>query len=282
MGIAETARRLEGSLSETGRRALDLLLSDPQKMASYPAAHVAGLLGVHETTLNRLATQLGYTGYRQFRASLAQEGVAPVTSAARMGSRADSEYTLDALIADEVAAMQRVSRAVAQEEIDALAMRIIDARVIYLFGPPYAQSTIELLGRRLRRVGISSVILPTSGRLIAEHLTSLTGQDLVISFVFRRPDPKLARINAYAQSLGAATAVIADEEGLAFDPRPDQLIVAPRGPRANQRSLVVPMIIVYSLQFALFHIARDRTNEALHRLDDLARLVGDDEPSHWA
>lgn len=251
-------------------------------MSELSAAQVGALLGVHETTLTRLATQLGYGGYRQFRASLAQEGLAPVTSAARMGSRSDDAYTLEALVEDEVAAMKRVARVVSQDEIDELAQRIADARVIYLFGPPYAQSTIELLGRRLRRVGIASVILPTSGRLIAEHLTSFTSEDMVLSFMFRRPDPKLGRINAYAQSLGAATAVIADEEGLVFEPRPDQLIVAPRGPHANQRSLIVPTIIVYGLQFALFHIARERTESALRRLDDLARLVGDDEPSHWA
>lgn len=281
MGIADSARGLGGSLSETGRRALDLLLARPQEMSTLSAAQVASMLGVHETTMTRLATQLGYPGYRQFRAALSEEGMTPTSSADRMGSRPDSEYTLEALVADEIAALQRVTRVVSQDEIDALAERIDRARTTYLFGPPYAQSTIELLGRRLRRLGMRTEVLPTSGRLIAEHLTSLTADDLVLSFVFRRPDPRLARINSYAQGLGAATAVIADEEGLAFDPRPDQVIVAPRGPRSNQRSLVVPMVLIYGIQFALIHIARDRTGGALSRLDDLARLVGDDEPSHW-
>ena len=282
MGLAETARRLDGGLTETGRRALDLLLDKPQEMSELSAAQVAALLGVHETTMTRLATHLGYIGYRQLRAALAQEGESPVSSAERMSSRSDSEYTLAALIEDEVAAMQRVARVVSQNEIDELAHRIISARTVYLFGPPYAQITLDLFGRRFRRLGISAVVLPTSGRLIAEHLTPFGAEDLVLSLVFRRPDPKLGRINAYAQSLGASTAVIADEEGLVFDPRPDQLIVAPRGPHANQRSLVVPTVIAYGLQFALVHAARERAGEALRRLDDLARLVGDDEPSHWS
>ncbi|MGO1410483.1 MAG: MurR/RpiR family transcriptional regulator [Microbacterium sp.] len=281
MGIAEAARRLDGSLSETGRRALDLVLSRPQEMADLSAAQVAAMLGVHETTMTRLAAQLGYNGYRQFREALVEEGTVSTSSADRMSSRPASAYTLAALVDDEVAAMQRLARVVTQDEIDELAQRIIGARCIYLFGPPYAQLTIEHLARRLRRIGIRNEVLPTSGRLIAEHLTSLTGDDLTLSFVFRRPDPRLARINAYAQSLGAKTVVIADSEGLAYDPRPDQLIVAPRGPRPNQRSLVVPMVLVYAIQFSLFHMARDQTKEALGRLDDLARLVGDDEPSHW-
>ncbi|WP_186329513.1 MurR/RpiR family transcriptional regulator [Agrococcus jejuensis] len=281
MGIADSARRMSGSLSETGRRALDHLLTDPQTMSQLSAAQVAAQLGVHETTLIRLATQLGFPGYRQFRASLADEGLEPVTSAGRMMSRPDDAYTLDALVDDEVAAMQRLARSVAQHEVDELAQRILDARAVYLFGPPYASSSIELLARRVRRVGILPIVLPTSGRLIAEHLTSLTEDDLLLSFVFRRPDPRLSRIAAYAQSVGAATAVIADEEGLGLDPRPDQLLVAPRGPRSNQRSLIVPAVLIYALQFSLFHLARERTGEALLLLDDLARSVGDDEPSHW-
>lgn len=41
------------------------------------------------------------------------------------------------------------------------------------------------------------------------------------------------------------------------------------------------MVIVYALQFAITHLAPERSATALHALDDLARLVGDDEPSHW-
>lgn len=281
MGIADSARRMSGSLSETGRRALELLLADPQEMSKLTAAQVAAQVGVHETTLIRLASQLGFSGYRQFRAVLAEEGLEPVTSAGRMMSRPDDAHTLASLVDDETSALQRLARVVKQEEIDELAQRILDARVTYLFGPPYAAGSLDLLARRIRRIGIMPVILPTSGRLIAEHLTSFSKDDLLLSFVFRRPDPRLAKINAYAQSLGAATACIVDEEGLGIDPRPDQIIVAPRGPRPNQRSLVVPSVLIYALQFSLFHLARERTSEALLRLDDLARSVGDDEPSHW-
>ena len=83
-------------------------------------------------------------------------------------------------------------------------------------------------------------------------------------------------------SIGAQVAVIADEDGLAYKQRPDQIIVAPRGPNTNQRSLIVPFIISYALQFALHHLAGDETERALLLLDDIARVVGDDEPSHGA
>lgn len=282
MGILETARHFEGNLSETGRKALNLLLSDPQEMAKLPAAKVAALLGVHETTMTRLATQLGYTGYSQLRESLAREGQAPVSSAERMNTRKDSAYTLAALVDDEGAAMQRLARTLPQEDIDNLAQRMLKARRVFLFGPPYAQTVLALLDRRLRRLGIDAVPLPLSGRLIAEHLVNLGKDDLLLSFVFRRPEPRLGRIMGHAHTLGAGTAVIADEEGLSFDPRPDQILVARRGPSADQRSLIVPTLVVYALQAAIVHAAGSRTVQALRLLDDLARVVGDDEPSHFA
>lgn len=280
MGIAESARRLDAGLSPTSRRILDLLLADPQQMSKQSAASVAARLGVHETTVIRLAAQLGFPGYRSFRASLADEGLPRTTSAERMLSRDDGDYALASVVDDEMAALARLARSVAQSEVDELAHRILAARIVYLFGPPYAQNALALLARRLRRLGIVPIELPTSGRLIAEHLTSLTADDLVLSFVFRRPDPRLGRLLALAASTGAATVVVADEEGLAFEPAPDQVIVAPRGPRSTQRSLVVPTVFAYAVQAALFHHARERTAAALERGDEIARWVGDDEPSH--
>jgi len=86
----------------------------------------------------------------------------------------------------------------------------------------------------------------------------------------------------YAQTAGAGTVIIADEEGLSFDPRPDQVLVARRGPSADQRSLVVPIVVVYALQSAIVHAAGGSAVKTLRLLDDLARVVGDDEPSHFA
>jgi DNA-binding MurR/RpiR family transcriptional regulator len=282
MGVADIARQLDGELSESSRRALNLLLAEPHETAKLSAAEVASRLGVHETTVTRLAKQLGYSGYRQLREALVQEGLEKLTSAYRVSSRGKSAYTLAALVDDEVAALQRLANVVSQRDVDSVAERILGARRTFLFGPPYAQAVLGLLERRVRRLGIDVTALPLSGRLIAEHLTGMTAGDLLISFVFRRPDPKLGRITSYAHSVGAATVVIADEDGLLYEPRPDQLLVAPRGPTDEQRSLIVPFVFSYGLQFALHHMAEDRTRQALRRLDDIARVVGDDEPSHGA
>lgn len=282
MGISEMARQLTASLTPAERRALNLLMEEPQEMSKLSAAQVAARLDVHETTVIRLAKRLGYAGYRELRADLARPSLADLTSADRARSRPKSSYTLASLVDDETAAMQRLARLVSQDEIDELAGRILEARRCYLFGPPYAQAVLAVLERRLRRFGLDTVVLPMSGRLIAEHLITLRPEDLIISFVLRRPERRLSRIIGYARSVGATTAVIADEDGVVYDPAPDQLLVAPRGPNANQRSLLVPFLICYALQFALYHLAESPAEEALLLLDDIARVVGDDEPSHGA
>src|SRR3954454_13447950 len=125
MGVAETARQLDGALSESARRALNFLLEEPQETAQLSAAEVASQLGVHETTVTRLAKQLGYSGYRQLREDLARQDLESLTRADRARSRDESAYTLAALVDDEVAAMQRLAHVVSQEEIDGLARRIL-------------------------------------------------------------------------------------------------------------------------------------------------------------
>ncbi|CAN5115948.1 MurR/RpiR family transcriptional regulator [soil metagenome] len=280
MGIHEVARQLNGTLPDAGRRALNLLLADPQEMSSLTATEVASRLGVHEATVIRLARQLGYSGYRELRIELAKAGETgtALSSAERVRSR--DTYTLSALVDDEVAAMQQVANQVSQVEIDQLAERILAARRLMLFGPPYAGAVLNVLERRVRRFGVTAVSLPTSGRLIAEHLTTMTGGDLLLSFVLRRPDARLDRINGVAAAQGATTAVIADEGGYTYQPVPEQILIAPRGPNPNQRSLMVPFLICYALQNALHHLAPERIENSLQRLDDIAKVVGDDEPSH--
>jgi DNA-binding MurR/RpiR family transcriptional regulator len=280
MGIHEVARQLDGTLSDSSRRALNMLLADPQEMSSLSATEVASRLGVHEATVIRLARQLGYSGYRELRAELARAGEngTALSSADRVRSR--STYTLAALVDDEVAAMRRVADRVSQDEIDQLAERILAARQLMLFGPPYAGAVLNVLERRVRRFGVTAVSLPTSGRLIAEHLTTMTEGDLLLSFVLRRPDARLDRINGVAVAQGATTAVIADEGGYTYRPVPEQILIAPRGPNPNQRSLMVPFLMCYALQNALHHLAPDRIEGSLQRLDDIAKVVGDDEPSH--
>jgi DNA-binding MurR/RpiR family transcriptional regulator len=282
MHLEDTARQLDSVLSPTEQRTLSLLLEDPQATSQLTAAEVAARLGVHETTVLRLAKTLGYGGYRQLREELARLSLAQFTSSQRAKSRPRAAYTLAALVSDEAEAMERVARTVPQEQIDELAARILAAGTCFLFGPPYATALLAILERRLLRLGVRVVVLPLSGRLIAEHLSSMRSGDLVISFVFRRPDPRLCRIIACADNVKAGSAVIADEAGLFYDPPPDQLIVAPRGPNTNQRSLMVPLLMIYALQFSLYHQAEERADRSLRLIDEIARVVGDDESSHGA
>jgi DNA-binding MurR/RpiR family transcriptional regulator len=280
--LQQAALQLDSVLSPAEQRTLNLLLENPQESSQLTAASVAERLGVHETTVLRLAKTLGFSGYRQLREELVRLSLAQLSSSARAKSRPREAYTLTALVADETKAMERVAAAVPQPQVDQLAASVLAAGTTFLFGPPYAEAVLTVLERRLRRFGLKAVALPHSGRLMAEHLATMREDDLVIAFVFRRPDPRLARITACARNVGAVTAVIADEAGLFFDPAPDQLVVAPRGPNRDQRSLMVPILMSYALQFSIYHQAESRADAALRLIDDIARVVGDDEYSHGA
>lgn len=272
-------RNMNGALSDSERRVVSVLLEDPQEMAKLPALRVAEKAQVHESTVIRLAHRLGYNGYTQLREDLRSKG-SPETSLARMQTRAGGAKDLASLAAEEIAALERLTHMVDQEDIDALARKILDVRATFLFGPPYAQAVLELLSRRLSRLGLHVVPLPTSGRLAAERLTGLQHDDLIISFVFRRPDPRLDQINTFAAGLGAKTVVIADEDGLNYRTTPDQLIVARRGPTNELRSLIVPFFLCYAIQLALMNQEPSLISQRLAQLDEISQLIGNDEVSH--
>jgi len=272
-------RNMNGALSDSERRIINVLLEDPLAMAELPARKVAEPVNLHESTVIRLAHRLGYSGYTELRNDLRSQDE-PETSLERMQARNGGALDLISMATEESTALQRLSETITQDEINRLARSILEARVTYLFGPPYAQAVIQLLERRLARLGLHAVALPPSGRLTAERLTGLSKDDFVLSFVFRRPDPRLDHINSYASDLGAGTAVIADDAGLAYRTEPDQLIIARRGPTNQMRSLIVPFFLCYVIQMALLELEPQLMGEKLALLDEISQIIGNDEASH--
>ncbi|SEF15589.1 MurR/RpiR family transcriptional regulator [Jiangella alba] len=271
MTLQERLAEHAGRLTQADRQLLEVVLSHPTEAAFLPAGEVAGRAGVHQATATKLAQKLGYPGYPALREALQHDLLGGATPAERVRRRlehAGADGPLESLIADEIAALHDLPRHVSQDAVDAAARLILGAGHVYVYGRGNATVLVELLHRRLRRYGLRSTPLPTSGRDLAEHLVGLREGDVVVAFAFLNPPRHLSAVLGRARSAGSRSLLITDTL-TTLDERPDHVLAAPRGSGREFQSLTVPMAVTNSLILTLARLEPDRTLQALEDLRSL-------------
>ena len=260
-----------GKLSASEDRVVSILLGGAD-MSQATAAEVAEKAQTHESTVVRLAQKLGYRGYPDLRNDLRRDEGSASNGAALM--RSESGYHLDEFIRDEVAAFNALSRFVSQEDLDAAARTLHSTQTVYLLSSNDERPTLELLARRLRRLGMTVVSLRPSPKDLAERFVSFNDTSTLIGFALREAPTQLSTLVAEAARRGGKTILITDVPGYQFRPSPDHLLAARRGDDNEYRTQLIPIALCYALQLAVFHLDSDRYQATRDSIDDLTRLLG--------
>jgi DNA-binding MurR/RpiR family transcriptional regulator len=273
MTLIERVQNIADRLTGTESRLVAELMQAPREIALGTSAEFAARIGAHEATTSRLARKLGFDSYAAFRDQLRLEYLgtgSPSHRVAQTLSGAQDKGFLPHLIAEDIAALQRLSEYVQDDQIIAAADLLNRPRV-FLFARGNAEALAVLMDRRLRRMGLATVLLRGDARDLAEQVLTLQSNDAVLLFAFRRQPRDYARIVGHARDRGAAVIAISGSLGPALTPVPDLLLAAPRsGQRDGFQTLAVPMAICNALVLAL---AAARGADALDMLGRLGGLI---------
>lgn len=257
-------------LTEADVRLIDVLLQDPLRAAMENGKDVSSRAGVHPAAAVRLAQRLGFAGYPEFRAFLQSnliDGSGDFESgSARIAARlikASESSSLSLVLDSEIAALQQLRAAVADDGIRAFAKTIRDGRRVFVFGRSHAATLAALIAMRLKRSGYDATDLSAVTPQIAEHMATLTTGDVVWLLAFRRPSPVVLEVLRLARRRGATVLALTDVGGTRLDPAPDHLIAASRGGPGDSQSLVVPMTIANAVILDLAAIDDGKSFKAL-------------------
>jgi DNA-binding MurR/RpiR family transcriptional regulator len=250
------------------------ILAAPRDVALGTASDLAHSIGVHEATASRLAKKLGYPNYAGFRAAIQQDFIVRADPAERVRNtlrRGTEAGLLSDLIRREIEALARLDQYVDDETVLAAAQALVGARRIHIFASGNAQALAVLMERRLRRMGRAVDLLTGDGRDLAEQVLGLDGQDVLLSFAFRRQPRHYAPLLDRVRAVGATSVVVAGTVGPALSPAADHLLFAPRaGAQDAFQTLTVPMAICNALVLAM---AKLDPSVALENLEALGRLI---------
>jgi DNA-binding MurR/RpiR family transcriptional regulator len=269
-------------LTQVERRLVDVLLASPNDAMFMSVRELAAKAGAHESSAVRLARKLGFDGYPALRRALQQRSLAqsPASTARRMArsiADADDGDVLGALLAKELAALHGVAEHLNQRQIEAAARKLAAARRIFVWAQGNARILAEMTTSRLASAGFDARNISVQGRDLAERLLALSKGDVVLAFAFRRVPKALPVLMQHADTVGAATVLVADMVGHRLADPPGILLAAPRGEDASFLTLSVPMLIANALVLTLGRVAQDRTISALQSLDELRRELGNDD-----
>ncbi len=272
--IFERIQSSAADLTPSEQKLVRELLSRPRDAALGTAGELAKRIGVHEATASRLARKLGFDTYADFRDALRQEFIVKSDPALRVRRTLDDASDgslLGELIAQEQDALARLPGFVTSEAIDAAAAALVGARKVFLFARGNAEVLSVLADRRLRRMGIDTVVLSGDARDLAERLATMEREDALLAFAFRRAPRHWRILLDHVGTVGATGVVLSDALGPSLVPRSDHLLFAPRsGSEEVFQTLTVPMAIVNAL---ILQIARLDERRALERLERLGQLL---------
>lgn len=270
--LIERVQKVSARLTGAETRLVAELMRAPHEVALGTSAEFAARIGAHEATSSRLARKLGFDGYAAFRDHLRAEFIAgsPSGRVSQTLSGAQVRGYLPLLVEDEMRALRRMTDFVTDAQIVAAA-RLLNRPRVFLFARGNAEALAVLMDRRLRRMGLGTVMLRGDARDLAEQMLTLGADDAVLVFAFRRQPRDYARIVTLAERRGAVSVAVSGSLGPALSPAPDLLLSAPRaGGRDGFQTLTVPMLICNALVLAL---AAERGEGALQMLGQLGPLI---------
>ncbi|MDO9527360.1 MAG: MurR/RpiR family transcriptional regulator, partial [Gemmobacter sp.] len=193
-------------------RRLGELLSDfPGEMASYSASELATLAGVSNATVTRFIRRLGYGSFDEARRHAREDRSTGSRLYLDHAGEVAPSGSVAHLIERDLVNVQDVLADIAGQDIDALALALLEARKVWVMGFRAGFPFALYLQWQLTQVIENIVALPGGGQTMGEHLASLDQRDIVILFGLRRRVAQTGALIAAIRQAEVRLAYVTDE-----------------------------------------------------------------------
>ncbi|MCU1412777.1 MAG: RpiR family transcriptional regulator [Microbacteriaceae bacterium] len=258
--MTDLALRIErgyAALSPQEQRAADFMREHLDDLAVYNATEVASLSGVSKATISRLYRRLGFDSAEQLR-----DHVRGLRGAPRAITGTDFEAHLEHEIANLRSALSGLI-------LDEPARLIAGARRVLVIGYRNSYPVALHLRQQLAQARDGVELAPLPGQSIAEELTSLGRDDVVVLVGFRR------RPASFAPLVGALAAIptvlLTDPTGRRYARDVTHLIECPVDTVSAFDSYAAAASVVTLLASAVLGL-RSRVNDVSERFAALDEL----------
>lgn len=268
----EIVKRNFSRLTKTQKTLIQRLMNNYEEYVFLSIEEAAKTLKVHKSTLVRLAQNLGYAGYAEFRADLQafyRQEVAPGKKLGRTLAEIREDQLLQQVVETEIAYLREAVKTIRPEDLEQAANIILQAQRVYICGRGTQGPLAEILAFRLRRFHLDVHTVTEEGRAILEKLQLLTDKDVLIIYSFIAIPKEYQMAIEIASEVGCPVILFTDTVAKEMVDGVTLVLAARRGPATLYHTDIVPMAIQTAL---ILQIAKKKAAEVLKHLDRLQEL----------
>lgn len=270
--LQELLRKNFSNLTKTHKLLIQRLLDNYEDYVFLSIEQAAKALGVHKSTLVRLAQNLGFSGYGELRAALQalyRQEVSPGRKLGKTLSELREDNLLQQVVETEIAYLREAVKMVRPQDLEQAAEFVIHADRVYICGRGPQGPLAELLAFRLRRFHFDVHTITEEGRAILEKLQLLTSKDVLIIYSFLAIPKEYQIAIEIAREVGCPVILVTDTVAKEMVEGVSLVLAARRGPATIYHTDIVPMAIQTAL---ILQIAKKKASDVLKHLDRLQEL----------
>ena len=209
--MRKTLLQIEILYNDLGRgeqRIADWILKNPTGLIPLSITQLANLVGCGEATVYRFAKRLGFEGYQELKISLAKEENDGIPQGNI--NENDSMKNIFHKVSDDIyRSLEKTEKTVSYRSLTDAAERIMQSRLILVFGLGNSASVATDTAHKLLRIGLNAVAF-SDNHMQAIAAAHLSGADTVIGVSHSGSSVDIVEAMKIAKSKGAFTIAITD------------------------------------------------------------------------
>ncbi len=264
-------------LTRVQKDLIQAILMDYEEYIFLSVDEAARQLGVHKSTLVRLAQSLEYEGYTELRADLQdlyRQEITPGEKLGRTLAEVQTENLYQQVVETEMLYLKDSIKTVHNEEIHEAAELITRARKVFICGRVPQGPLAELFALRLRRFGLDVEAITEEGRAILEKLQLLTKDDVIVLFSFLVVPQEHRNAISLARGVSCPAILITDAVAKEMLDHVTVTLAARRGPPTIYHTNIVPLAVMTAIILDIAKFQAPDAVSALGRLQELRRRFG--------
>jgi DNA-binding MurR/RpiR family transcriptional regulator len=275
---------LQTAGSASNRAIAEHLLRNPVRGSALSIEDLAAASGVSTATLSRFARSLGFAGFPDLRAALAdtlQAVLRPVEKLKGSFTRADGGSPLREGLQDTLANLRGTAEALEPGALGRIVEKLVSARCVYVMGFGLSAHIAGLLTLGLQPFCQNLVNIVEFGgtEIAAGRLMNLGPEDALIAISFPRYATDVVHLTRYAADRGASITALTDSVASPLAPLAQDLLLAQTTHPVLPSSNVAAVLVVEALVTALMLSNADNVAKAARLTEAIsAYLVSPPRP----
>jgi DNA-binding MurR/RpiR family transcriptional regulator len=254
--LGRRLRELQASGSASNRVIAEHLLRNPVHGSSLSIEDLAAASGVSTATLSRFARALGFHGYSDLRAALAdalQEVLRPVEKLRGALARQTGDDPLRTSLQDSLASLRATAEGLDPAVLARVVKVLSDASCVYVLGFGLSAHLAALLTLGLQPFcrQLVNVVEYGGTEVAAGRLMNLAAADALIAISFPRYATDAVHLTRYAVDRGASIIALTDSIASPLAPLSDELLIAHSSHAVLSSSNVSALLVIEALVTAL-------------------------------